>query len=276
MTVRMRLLPFLAAAAIVPLAGAQPDGPRTLLDEGYRQMYNLQFGDAHRTFEKWQQMHPEDPMGPVSDAAAYLYSEFDRLKILQSEFFATNDGFLNMRKQPPDPGIKWHFEQALAKAGQLAKAVLGRSPKDPNARFAEVLRSGLHSDYLAMVEKRYMAALNQVKESREAAESLLAEHPDYYDAYLAVGVENYVLSLKPAPLRWLLRLSGAQTDRKMGVEKLRLTAEHGRYLMPYARLLLAVAALRDNNKGKARQTLAWLAGEFPRNHLYREELAKLR
>lgn len=270
----MRLLPILAAA-VLPLAAAQPDGPRTLLDEGYRQMYNLQFGDAHRTFEKWQQMHPEDPMGPVSDAAAYLYSEFDRLKILQSEFFATNQGFFGMRKQAPDPGIKWHFEQALAKAGRLAQAILARSPKDPNARFAEVLRTGLHSDYLAMVEKRYMAALAQVKESREAAESLLAEYPDYYDAYLAVGVENYVLSLKPAPVRWLLRLGGAQTDKTLGVEKLRLTAEHGRYLMPYARLLLAVAALRDNNRGKARQTLAWLAEEFPSNHLYREELAKL-
>ncbi|MCC7496497.1 MAG: hypothetical protein IT160_02890 [Bryobacterales bacterium] len=271
----MKLLPLLAAVVLAPMLGAQPDGPQTLLDEGYRQMYNLQFGEAHRTFAKWQQMHPEDPMGPVSDAAAYLYSEFDRLKILQSEFFASNDGFFGMGKRLPDPGIKWHFEQALAKAGQLAKAILDRSPKDPNARFAEVLRTGLYSDYLAMVEKRYMAALTQVKESRAAAESLLAEHPDYYDAYLAVGVENYILSLKPAPVRWFLRLSGAQTDRALGVEKLRLTAEHGRYLMPYARLLLAVAALRDNNKGKARQTLAWLAAEFPRNHLYREELAKL-
>ncbi|MCX6624347.1 MAG: hypothetical protein NTY38_25450 [Acidobacteria bacterium] len=272
----MRLLPFLVAGFVLPLVNAQPDGPRTLLDEGFHQMYNLQFADAHRTFAVWQQMHPGDPMGPVSDAAAYLYSEFDRLKILQSEFFATNDGFFNIRKQAADPTVKANFEAALARSAQLAKVILDRSPKDSNARFAEVLRMGLRSDYLAMVEKRYMAALAQVKESRVLAEGLLAEHPDYYDAYLAVGVENYVLSLKPAPLRWVLRLSGAQTDRKLGVERLRLTAERGRYLMPYARLLLAVAALRDKDQGKARQTLAWLAGEFPRNHLYREELAKLR
>ena len=35
---------------------------------------------------------------------------------------------------------------------------------------------------------------------------LLSLDSSYYDAYLAVGVENYMLSLKPLPLRWLLRL----------------------------------------------------------------------
>ena len=63
------------------------------------------------------------------------------------------------------------------------------------------------------------------------------------DAYLAVGVENYMLSLKPAPVRWILHMTGAQTDKETGVRQLKLTAEGGRYLRPYARLLLAVAAV---------------------------------
>jgi hypothetical protein len=36
----------------------------------------------------------------------------------------------------------------------------------------------------------------------------LAVHPEYYDAWIAVGVENYMLSVKPAPLRWLLMCPG--------------------------------------------------------------------
>src|SRR4051794_34790397 len=59
------------------------------------------------------------------------------------------------------------------------------------------------------------------------AEKLLASHPEMKDAYLAVGVENYMLSLKPAPVRWLLHLSGAQTDKETGVRQLKLTAEGG-------------------------------------------------
>jgi hypothetical protein len=54
-----------------------------------------------------------------------------------------------------------------------------------------------------------------------------------------------------------------------------MTAEKGRYLGPFARLLLAVAALRDNDRASARALLAGLSQAFPRNHLYSEELAKI-
>jgi len=78
------------------------------------------------------------------------------------------------------------------------------------------------------------------------------------------------------PVRWILQVGGAQTDRDKGVEDLRLTAERGRYLSPYARLLLAVAALRSKDIDRARDLLAALAREFPHNRLYAQELAQLR
>jgi hypothetical protein len=114
-----------------------------------------------------------------------------------------------------------------------------------------------------------------VKTGRAIAERLLTIDPTYYDAHLAVGVENYMLSLKPAPVRWFLQLAGAQTDRTLGVERLTLTAEKGHYLKPYARLLLAVDALRRKDTGKAREILMGLSEQFPHNRLYVEELARL-
>ena len=55
------------------------------------QMYNLQFDQAHGTFAEWQRLHPDDPMGPASDATAYLFTEFDPLPILQPEFFVQDE-----------------------------------------------------------------------------------------------------------------------------------------------------------------------------------------
>jgi hypothetical protein len=247
----------------------------TALDAGYGQMYDLQFAEAHQSFHQWEQQHPDDPMGPVSDAAAYLFAEFDRLHILQSEFFATDEGFRHLRHLEPDPAARSRFESALARGDSLAEDALRRSPSDENALLATVLRAGLHADYLALVERRYLASLTELKQARDFGGQLVTAHPDCYDAYLAIGVENYMLSLKPAPMRWLLRFGGAQTDKDVGIANLRLTAGKGHYLMPYARLLLAVAALRDNNRPTARRTLTWLARSYPRNPLYREELAKL-
>jgi hypothetical protein len=251
------------------------------LDQGYRQMYNLQFDDAHRTFHEFERQHPSDALGPASDAAAYLFSEFDRLNILHSEFFADNTSFLTLHKPSADPAAKRSFESALARARALADSAPAKSSSPPQAGsneslFAQVLCFGLHSDYLALIEKRNLAALGELKDGRVLAERLLALDPTFYDAYLAVGVENYMLSLKPAPLRWFLRAAGAETDKQQGLDRLRQTAEKGRYLAPFARLLLAVAALRDNDIARARQELAWLSAAFPRNRLYSEELAKLR
>ena len=206
-------------------------------------------------FTNLSKTHPADPLGPASDAAAYLFSEFDRLHILQSEFFIQDQHFYTDNKLAPDPELKRRFEQDLAAARRLA----GAAPADANAQFALLLASGLESDYLALIEKRYGASFQEMKAGRAMAEQLLAAHPEYYDAWIAVGVENYMLSVKPAPIRWLLRLAGGETDRASGIEKLSITAAKGHYLAPFARLLLAVAALRDGNRKEAHDTLAGLA-----------------
>jgi hypothetical protein len=271
----MKRLILAALIASGGCAGADVGVPAAL-DAGYRQMYNLQFEEAHRTFQAWETAHPADPLGPVSDAAAYLFSEFDRLHILQSEFFAENQAFLNMHKVTPDPQVKHEFDVALDRARGLEASATQAGSDDPDILFAMVMTHGLASDYLGLVEKRYLAALSETKLARATAERLLAAQPSYYDAYVAIGVENYMLSLKPAPVRWLLRVGGAETDKQAGIDKTHLTAEKGHYLLPFARLLLAVAALRDKNIPQARVELSWLAEQFPANHLFREELAKVK
>jgi tetratricopeptide (TPR) repeat protein len=257
-------IPLLCAAA---LAQAQP----TQLEAGYRQMYDLQFAAAHRSFQEWERLHPNDPMGPVSEAAAFLFAEFDRLHILQSEFFIHDQHFMTDHKLTPDPQVKRQFEAALDAARNLA----ARSPNDKNSMFASLLADGLYSDYLALIDKRYVSSFKEMKTARQQAERLIGADPQYYDAWIAVGVENYMLSVKPVFLRFFLRMAGAETDRALGIEKLRLTAAKGHYLAPFARLLLGVAALRGGDVAQARDILVGLTQEFPHNPLYRQELARL-
>ncbi|HTS50176.1 MAG TPA: hypothetical protein VMH05_19655 [Bryobacteraceae bacterium] len=250
--------------------------PVTSIDTGYRQMYNLEFDQAHRTFSDWERQHPADPLGPASNAAAYLFSEFDRLNILHSEFFVEDGLFKRRPKATPNPAVRQAFDAELAKAEELSDSILKQSPRQTAAMFAKTIALGLRADYLALIERRDLDSLKIVKSSRALAENLLSIDPSYYDAYLAVGVENYLLSIKPAPVRWFLKMNGAETDRDRGIQDLALTAEKGRYLSPYARLLLAVAALRGKDIPKAAELLTQLAQEFPKNRLYAQELAHLK
>src|SRR5580698_9620936 len=114
----MKFLP-LFLVTLATLKGDSILGGGTLLDEGFRQMYNLQFGTAHTTFAEWERQHPEDPMGPVSDAAAYLFSEFERLHVLELEFFEDDSNFLTRKKLSADPAVKHGFDADLAKSQEL-------------------------------------------------------------------------------------------------------------------------------------------------------------
>lgn len=243
------------------------------LEDGYHAMYNLQFEDAHRIFGQWQETQPDDPFAHVSDAAAYLFSEFDRLHILEMEFFL--DDRVWDKERDEEPALKEKFEQALTKGEEIAEAVLAHSPDDKSALFAMAMAQGLRSDYMGLVEGRYLASVKALKVGRGYAERLLEIDPTYGDAYLAIGIENYLLSQKPMLVRWLLRAYGSETDAARGIESVKLCIEHGRYMKPFARLMLAVVAMRDKEFDRAREILYGLADEFPLNPLYAEQAERL-
>lgn len=265
------------AVLVVVLAAtaAAQDPPPPSLDRGYRLMYNLDFSGAQHEFEEWQRVHEGDPLGPASEAAGLLFSEFQRLHVLESKFFTNDDEFRKRQKLEPDAQLKARFEAKLMAAQILARSVLARDPKDQNALFTMALVAGLRADYLALIENRNLASLDYTKEGARWGRELLAIAPEFYDAYLATGIGKYLVGLQPAPVRWFLRLGGHAGDKSAGVRELTLCAERGRYLAPFARLLLAIAYLRDHDPTRARVLLASLHDDFPANPLFARELARL-
>lgn len=270
-------LGLMALSFISPQLGRAANSaiPAGSLEVGFHQMYNLDFSAAHKTFEAWEEVHPDDPLGAASNAAAYLFAEFERLHILEFDLFTDNRRVENVAKQLPDPANKSAFESELAKADGIAAKLLAGSPADRNALFARSLADGLRGNYAALVEDRKRDALGYLKSSRTTAEKLIDIDPSYNDAYLAVGIENYLLGARSAPSRWMLRLAGAETDKEKGLANLKITAEKGCYLAPYARVLLVIASLRDKDRNTAKRLLTDLARDFPQNHLYEIELARL-
>ena len=265
---------MIAVAGSANAAGA-PTATAASLERGYHAMYNLDFPAAQAEFNAWQQQSPADPLGPVSEAAGLLFSELDRLGVLETQLFSDDSRFESRKKLAPDSATREKFQAALGRAETAASARLSKNPNDLDALFAMAMASGLRADYTALIDKRNMASLGYTKDANAWAAKLLKQSPQYYDAYLATGLSKYIVGSLIAPVRWLLHFGGYDGDKKQGIAELQLTADHGHYLAPFARLLLAVSYLREKDRPHAREILAGLRDEFPGNPLFPREIARL-
>ncbi len=245
------------------------------LEKGFGLLYNLDFDQAHQVFLTWEELHPQDPLGPTAEAAGLLFSEFHRLGVLESQFYTNDKSFQDRNKIDPDPAVRDRFNAALGRAQTLSTNHLVASPRDRDALFAMTLSSGLQADYAALIEKRNLPSLRYTRDANDWAAKLLAVDPECYDAHVATGFSKYIIGSMAAPVRWIMRVGGVAGDKKEGIAELQLTADHGHYLGPFARILLAIAYVRDKDTARARGVLAALRDEFPKNPLFAQEIARL-
>lgn len=245
------------------------------LVQSYHDVYNVLFQDALQQAEQAKKMAPDDPMPWIAQANAVLFREFDRLHVLRSETFASDDNYTSRQSYRWDPGSYQAFQNALNGAEQLAQKRLDRNQNDDRALLALALSNSMRAEDAALFAKKDMATLSYFHSSTSYAERLLAVAPQSYDAYLASGLGKYVIGCKSAPVRWVLRAGGMKGDRDEGVRELSLAAAHGVYMAPFARLLLAYDYLRRNNRSEARKVFAALHDEFPNNPMFLQETARL-
>jgi hypothetical protein len=244
------------------------------LKAGFRLLYDQKFSEGREEFLNWEKQHPDEPFGHIAVAASYLFEEFYRQGVLSSEFFLNDRKFLHGIDGKPDAARMAGFRQARERAVEIARRRLKTIPNDAEALFVLTLAAGMQADALSILEKKNLDSLKQIKEADANAKRLLAERPDAADAWVALGAANYIIGCLSSGKRFLLWFGGIHGDRKLGMEQLKRTAEKGRYLAPYAKILLALAARREKQDDLARRLLLELKEEFPASPLFAAEYAR--
>jgi hypothetical protein len=273
-------LSFLLLAAVIANARQVEDPPTPAftnvpeLSSGFRQLYIQKFPEARARFEDWESQHSDEPFGQVAIAASYLFEEFYRQGVLTSDFFLNEKRFLHGIEGKPDAQRMRGFDDAIRNARKLSAQRLAKTPNDPEALYALTLCAGMESDADMILKKHNLEALKRLKEANAHAKTLLAERPDAYDVYVALGSANYIIGSLSAGFRAMLWFGGVHGDKKLGMEQVSKTAEDGRYLKPFAKIMLALAARREKQNSLAQKLLRELTEEFPESPLYPIEYAK--
>lgn len=190
------------------------------LDAGFHYLYELKFEKARKEFEAWQKSHPEDPLGSASEAAGYL-------------------GKISLK---PDPKLREAFFETVKKVREVAQLRLKTTSDDTDALFA------MQADYASLTDKQQLESPKLIRDADTYAKKLLMITPEVADAYLGLGTANYVIGSLPGYKRFALTLIGIHGDKTLGIQQLEVAADKDHYLRPFAKILLALAALREKGQ----------------------------
>jgi tetratricopeptide (TPR) repeat protein len=244
------------------------------LSAGFDLLYRQRFAEAREAFASWESRNPQEPFGQVAIAAGYLFEELSRQGVLTSDFFLNEKKFLHGIEGSPDSERMSHFRDAIARACELARERQKTNPKDGEALLALTLAAGMESDAESILEKRHLAGLKSMKKANGYAKELLAQYPDATDAYVATGIANYVIGSQSGGTRFALWFGGIHGDKKLGMEQVARTVENGRYLQPFAKIILALAARREKQDTLAQRLFRELTKQYPDNEQFASEYAK--
>ena len=267
---------LIALVAVLALAAnAHADANDPLLESGFQAMYALDFAASERYFSGYVLQQPEDPVGYAAQAACVLFTELDRLNVLDAEFYVDDKKLLAEPTGTANPETKQRLFELTGRARRLADVLLRGDPSNVNGLFALALSNGLEADYAFLVEKARLGAAKPGRASYEYATRLLQADPQFYDAYIWTGVTNYIVASLPFPLRWLAKLRGYPGSKETALRDLKTAADKGSLLKPYAKILLTVTYLREKMKPAAKTLLLELSAEFPTNPLFAKHAIRL-
>ncbi|MGD0200216.1 MAG: hypothetical protein ABSD27_05635 [Bryobacteraceae bacterium] len=268
------IVPLLGLAVCCVAAEPAKLDTSTPVGQAFARLYNFDFPGAHAILDRQIRLDPQDPLPYAIKAAAHIFSELHRLKILQMEFFEDDNRVVDRSRLSPDPQVREQFFRLVDTARQRANARLAVQPNDREALFTQCVTAGLVTDYAALIERRRFGSFLLARQTQAWIRKTQVLEPPVYDAYLAVGTTEYVVGSLPFFFRWFVHIDNIEGNKQKGIATLRLVAERGRYYGPFARIVLAAIDMREKRLEDAEGLLRGLVAEFPENPLLRQELER--
>ncbi|MCC6587667.1 MAG: tetratricopeptide repeat protein [Bryobacterales bacterium] len=249
--------------------------PRVEVQRGFDHFYNLEFDDAIGTFRGLVARFPEDASLHNHLAESILYREMLRAGALETELVTGGNAFLRRAKMNPSPAAQAEFDKSIANAMAAAQKVLDKAPNDKQALYALGIAHGLRANYNFVVRKAWMDALRDATTARKLHNKLSEIYPSYVDARLTQGVHDYIVGSLPWTYKVLGFIAGFRGDREEGIRTIERVYANGEDNRTEAAVLLATIYRRERRPSVAVPLLEGLIAKYPRNYLFRLELAQM-
>jgi tetratricopeptide (TPR) repeat protein len=277
LVVLVTLLRAFASGAVTTPSGVDTDPLNLdpLVRQAFQRFYILDYDGALSRFEKIQAQNPDNPLAVDYVLYAVIFRELYRLDLLDTTFYA-HDGFLNGKHAvAADPTVTTRVNSLFTSAVELSEQQLAKHPEDVDSLFARGWARSLHAVYIGLLQRSFIPALHVALQARSDNEKVLRLDPEYIDAKMVVGVHQYVTGSLPLGIKILAGVAGITGSKSKGIQDLREAGDRGVISSVEARTALGLFLRREARYDEAIAVTRSLTEEYPRDFLFRLELANL-
>jgi tetratricopeptide (TPR) repeat protein len=260
----------LALSESIPAGSQDP-----LADPGFQHFYNLEYDDAMRVFTARAAADPSDPAAQTALAQTVLFYAMFRNRALDSDLISSTNPFVTRPQLKVSAENKHQFQTAINRAIDICQKRLDVNSRDEAAVYTMGVAYGLRANWSFLVTKEYISALRDATQARKLHNQASEIDPNFLDARFVQAAHDYVLGSLPIGFKLLGFLAGFHGDREGGMRTLRQVAENGHANRVDAAVLLSAILRREKRSGEAVPLLANVSSQFPRNYLFRFELARM-
>jgi tetratricopeptide (TPR) repeat protein len=243
--------------------------------EGYEHFYILDYDGAFSRFEAVLKAHPQEPMAYGYVQMVTVFRELYHQDLLDTTYYA-HDSFLTSKRDVPVPAATRQRIEDLTNAGiRLCDDRIHANGNDKNAYFARGYLRGIHAAFITLVDHSYVTAARQGYASRNDSEQVLKIDPQYADAKMAIGIQQFAVASLPRWVRMVVGIVGVGGNKEKGLALLRESAAHGVVTAVESRTVLSLFLRHDARYPEALAVQHGLAVQYPHDYLFRLEEANL-
>jgi hypothetical protein len=260
-------------AAAAPLDVAEFD---RLRNEGNDALYNMDYKTARERYQGMTKLAPDHPAGYVYLANNLWLETLNQSRRLTTTTYTTGSFYSQDNDEDKvDPQRDKEFNDLIKQARMAARARLIKNSKDAEALYYEASALGLRASYGTTVKRSFMRAIGDANDSISTQKQVIKVDPNYVDAYLSIGLYEYILDSLPGKYKFFARLAGLKGSKAKGIEHLELVTQQGKYAADDARVVLLGIYSKEGKPERALELISQLAQKYPRNYLFGIERATM-
>ncbi len=249
--------------------------------EGNEALYNMDYETARAKFEELRKRAPHHPAGDLYIATVTWLGHLNKSRRLQTNLYRSESSFYagadkaneGAEGDSVDPAVDRAFRDRMAQAKTKALALVAKNKNDADALYFLGSYYGVMAGYEASTARKFFSAMRNGSRSVDAHEKVLKLKPDYYDAYLSVGMYDYIVGNLPFAYKAIAAIAGIRGNKLRGITRLQTIVEKNAATADDARVMLLAIYQNERRYEDALVLLQQLSDKYPRSYLVKLEKA---